>query len=151
MHLGKNLQNFSLRGLSFVRWRLNVYQSALNSRNLPFPEKFLIYHWRILRSSYRQLACVESEPTTREFPPDALTNELSSHAFNSHSELTLYSYSNFIFFSVFSFFFKLGFTPCKAEQPLRGMEVQEKKDPKRLKHTGNLFRKNLQVKYVVNS
>ena len=24
------------------------------------------------------------------------------------------------------FFFKLGFTPCKAEQPLRGMEVKEK-------------------------
>ena len=25
------------------------------------------------------------------------------------------------------FFFKLGFTPCKAEQPLRAMELQEKK------------------------
>ena len=24
------------------------------------------------------------------------------------------------------FFFKLGFTPCKAEQPLRGMQLQEK-------------------------
>ena len=23
-------------------------------------------------------------------------------------------------------FFKLGFTPCKAEQPLQGMELQEK-------------------------
>ena len=23
-------------------------------------------------------------------------------------------------------FFKLGFTPCKAEQPLRGIELQEK-------------------------
>ena len=31
---------------------------------------------------------------------------------------------NFDFF----FFFKLGFTPCKAEQPLQGMELQEKKD-----------------------
>ena len=28
------------------------------------------------------------------------------------------------------FFFKLGFTPCKAEQPLRGMELQEKKNKK---------------------
>ena len=27
-------------------------------------------------------------------------------------------------------FFKLGFTPCKAEQPLRGMELQEKKRKK---------------------
>ena len=30
----------------------------------------------------------------------------------------------------FYFFFKLGFTPCKAEQPLRGMELQEKKHKK---------------------
>ena len=28
------------------------------------------------------------------------------------------------------FFFKLGFTPCKSEQPLRGMELQEKKHKK---------------------
>ena len=30
----------------------------------------------------------------------------------------------------FFFFFKLGFTPCKAKQPLRGMELQEKKHKK---------------------
>ena len=45
-------------------------------------------------------------------------------------------------------FFKLRFTPGKAEQLLQGMEVQEKEAQKRLKHTGNLFRKNLQVKDV---
>ena len=28
------------------------------------------------------------------------------------------------------FFLKLGFTPCKAEQPLQGMELQEKKTKK---------------------
>ena len=28
------------------------------------------------------------------------------------------------------FFFKLGFTPCKAEQPLQGMELQEKETQK---------------------
>ena len=38
-----------------------------------------------------------------------------------------------------------GFTPCKAEQPLQGMELQEKRSMKRLKHTGNLFRGNLQL------
>ena len=27
-------------------------------------------------------------------------------------------------------FFQLGFTPCKAEQPLRGMELQEKEAQK---------------------
>ena len=27
-------------------------------------------------------------------------------------------------------FLKLGFTPCKAEQPLRGMELQEKEAQK---------------------
>ena len=45
-------------------------------------------------------------------------------------------------------FFKLGFTPCKAEQPLRGMELQEKKHKKRLQDTENLFRNNLQLKDV---
>ena len=30
----------------------------------------------------------------------------------------------------FFFFFKLGFTPCKAEQPLQGMELQEKEAQK---------------------
>ena len=30
------------------------------------------------------------------------------------------------------FFFKLGFTPCKAKQPLRGMELQERKHEKKI-------------------
>ena len=46
-----------------------------------------------------------------------------------------------------SLFFPLGFTPCKAEQPLQGMELR-KRSTKRLEHTGNLFRKNLQLKGV---
>ena len=29
-----------------------------------------------------------------------------------------------------NFFFKLGFTPCKAEQPLQGVELQEKETQK---------------------
>ena len=41
-------------------------------------------------------------------------------------------------------FLKLGFTPCKDEQPLRGMELQEK-DKKRLKHKGNMFRETLKL------
>ena len=44
-------------------------------------------------------------------------------------------------------FFELGLTPYKAGQPLQGMELQEKKK-KILRHTGNLFRKNLQFKAV---
>ena len=28
------------------------------------------------------------------------------------------------------FFFKLGFTPCKAEQPLQGVKLQEKETQK---------------------
>ena len=51
-------------------------------------------------------------------------------------------------FYIFLFFFELGFTPCKAEKPLQGMELQEKEAQKRLEHTGNLFRKNLQLKDV---
>ena len=31
-----------------------------------------------------------------------------------------------LFKLVHMYFFKLGFTPCKAEQPLQGMELQEK-------------------------
>ena len=31
---------------------------------------------------------------------------------------------------IYIYFFKLGFTPCKAEQPLRGMELQEKSTKK---------------------
>ena len=33
------------------------------------------------------------------------------------------------FFESF-FFFKLGFTPCKAEQPVQGVELQEKEEEK---------------------
>ena len=44
-------------------------------------------------------------------------------------------------------FFLLGFTPHKAKQPLRGIELKEK-STKRLKHTGNLIRKNLHLKGV---
>ena len=36
----------------------------------------------------------------------------------------------------------------QAEQPLRGMELQEKEAPKRLQDTGNLFRNNLRLKDV---
>ena len=39
------------------------------------------------------------------------------------------------------FFSELG--SCKADKPLQGMELLEKKSKKRSKHTGNLFRKNL--------
>ena len=35
-------------------------------------------------------------------------------------------YLNFFLF----FIFKLGFTPCKAEQPLQGKELQEKETQK---------------------
>ena len=48
----------------------------------------------------------------------------------------------------FFFFFLLQFTPCKAEQPLRGMELQEKKAQKILQATENLFKRNLQLKDV---
>ena len=52
------------------------------------------------------------------------------------------------FLKVFFSFFKLGFTPCKAEQSLQGMDLQEKETQKRLRHTGNLSRKKLQLKDV---
>ena len=51
---------------------------------------------------------------------------------------------------MYIYIFLFGFTPYKAEQPLRGMELKEKKKKaqKRLQATENLFRKNLQLKDV---
>ena len=48
--------------------------------------------------------------------------------------------------STFIQFFKLGFTPCKAEQPLQGKELQEKKHKKN--KAQEMLRKNLQLKDV---
>ena len=42
----------------------------------------------------------------------------------------------------------MGFTPCKAGQPLRGIKLEKKEAQKRLQDTENLFRKNLQLKEV---
>ena len=42
---------------------------------------------------------------------------------------------------VLFYYYNLGSTPCKAEQPLRGMELQEKEEEKDEKDTGKLTRK----------
>ena len=44
----------------------------------------------------------------------------------------------------FIIIFKLGYTSCKAEQPLQGINIKAK----RLKLTGNLLRKSLKLKGV---
>ena len=69
----------------------------------------------------------------------------ADHPTNSKHRGVFVYYKNLKNFMAFGFI-ELAFTPCKAEQPLRGMELQEKAD--RLKHTGTLFRKNLQIKGV---
>ena len=46
------------------------------------------------------------------------------------------------------YFFQMGFIPCKAEQPLQGMELQEKEEEKDEKDMGKLFRKNPKKKGV---
>ena len=48
-------------------------------------------------------------------------------------------------------FLKLGFSPCEAGQPPRGMELQEKKFKRRLKYAGKFFRNTLQKKVSFNS
>ena len=45
-----------------------------------------------------------------------LSNILASGQYNHFDQIVASS----------DFFLKLGFTPCKAKQPLRGMELQEK-------------------------
>ena len=68
-----------------------------------------IHHRKILWSSYRKLAWVGFEPTTTEFRSDTITDWAISHEFNSHSEPTLYSYSNFIVCSVSHFISAIAF------------------------------------------
>ena len=48
----------------------------------------------------------------------------------------------FVCLFIYLSFFKLGFTACKAEQSVRGTELQEKEVQKKL------FRKNLQLKDI---
>ena len=58
------------------------------------------------------------------------------HAYFNLATCSNYSITSSVKFGVFHFFerviilFKLGFTSCKAEEPLRGMELQEKKHKK---------------------
>ena len=47
-------------------------------------------------------------------------------------------------------FLKLGFTPCKTEQPLQGMKLQEK-EIKDDNHRGGLLRKNPRQKCAYSS
>ena len=50
---------------------------------------------------------------------------------NSHSRTTKYKAQSYPFDACdLHFFFKLRFTPCIAEQPLSGMELQEKEAQK---------------------
>ena len=70
-----------------------------------WPDTYGIHCWRGLWRSYRELAWVGFEPTTPEFLSNALTN---------------WAIRLFLFFY-------LGFTPCKDEQPLQGMEKSYKK------------------------
>ena len=48
-------------------------------------------------------------------------------------------------------FFSLGFTPCKAEQPLRGMKLQEKKHKKDYKVQKICLERTYSYKMSVNS
>ena len=60
--------------------------------------------------------------------------ELSLHQFNNAAQENGNDLENISSFEYISWhwinawhFLELGFTPCKAEQPLQGMELQEKK------------------------
>ena len=47
-----------------------------------------------------------------------------------HFHATHLKFWDMFFFSLIYLFFLLGFTPCKTEQPLQGMELQEKETQK---------------------
>ena len=65
---------------------------------------------------------LEISPVQKEV---LLLNKLQDHAFESCNLFRLKEDN-----SSQNFVFKLVFTPCKAEQPLRGMELQEKEAQK---------------------
>ena len=77
----------------------------IHFRHIPYIYIYIyiyrIHHWQILWSSYRKLAWVGFEPVNSVQTLQA--TELSGHEFNSHSQPTLYSYSNFIVCSVWHF------------------------------------------------
>ena len=53
-----------------------------------------------------------------------------------------------VFYKCLLYFLKLGFTPWKAETATTRDGVTRARNTKRLRQTGNLFRKNLQLKDV---
>ena len=44
----------------------------------------------------------------------------------------------------------MGFTPCKAEKPQQGMDLQKKEEKKDEKHKRKFFRKNAKKKVHIN-
>ena len=117
MPLSKNILTWCL--LQFYENQIFIYRSSyfreliaimqiINKLGnhvsvVEWADTYGIHHWWILWSSYRKLTWVGFEPTTTEFCSDALTDWAIRPCFNSHSEPTLYSYSNFIVCSVSHF------------------------------------------------
>ena len=55
-------------------------------------------------------------------------------------------------YSIFYYYYsQLGFTLCKAEQPLQGMELQENEERKNEADIGKLFRKSSKKKVSIKS
>ena len=65
--------------------------------------------------------------------------------------MSLFYYFHCILLSKIFLFFKLGFTPCKAEQPLRGMELQEKEAQKDYSIQEICLERTYSLKMSVNS
>ena len=61
---------------------------------------------------------------------DEINHQLITSWQVSVSSKDFFFSDNFLNGLHYASFFKLGFTPCKAEQPLRGMELQEKEAKK---------------------
>ena len=115
--------------------------------------------WRRVRSYVHMLAHVlinlderKIAYANRFYLPDTTQTKQHFLELNIFWGVRFFNWLSFLYFSLpvlASFFFlNFGFTPCKAEQPLRGIELQDKEAQKRLQHKGNLFRKNLQLKDV---
>ena len=64
-------------------------------------------------------------------PTQVVKQPATFESFNHQEALQILLLSNELWLIIYiHIFFKLGFTPCKAEQPLQGMVLQEKETQK---------------------
>ena len=87
-------------------------------------------HIILFKENKKLFKAIKTQTKNKNFSPQNIETLLSClDSRGTWRKLYRLLKSFFLFHLVF-FFFKLGFTPCKAEQPLQGMKLQEKETQK---------------------